>query len=119
MVNMMREHIPQETRIHYVITNGGKAPNVVPDFAEVCNYVRNPERANVESIFNRVVKTAEAAAMGTETTMDYEVIDGTHDLLINKTLAINMQANLEKVGGTNLYSRRTEIWKGTTIKFYR
>ncbi len=34
MVNMMREHIPQETRIHYVITNGGKAPNVIPDFAK-------------------------------------------------------------------------------------
>ena len=99
MVNMMREHIPQETRIHYVITNGGKAPNVVPDFAEVFYYVRNPERALVESIFDRVVKTAEGAAIGTETKMDYEVIDGTHDLLINKTLALNMQANLEKVGG--------------------
>ncbi|MCB1646698.1 MAG: amidohydrolase, partial [Pseudomonadales bacterium] len=35
MVNMMREHVPQETRIHYVITEGGKAPNVVPDYAEV------------------------------------------------------------------------------------
>jgi aminobenzoyl-glutamate utilization protein B len=99
MVNMMREHIPQETRIHYVITNGGKAPNVVPDFAEVFYYVRNPERTLVESIFDRVVKTAEGAAIGTETKMDYEVIDGTHDLLINKTLALNMQANLEKVGG--------------------
>jgi aminobenzoyl-glutamate utilization protein B len=99
MVNMMREHIPQETRIHYVITNGGKAPNVVPDFAEVFYYVRNPERALVESIFDRVVKTAEGAALGTETKMDYEVIDGTHDLLINKTLALNMQTNLEKVGG--------------------
>ena len=99
MVNMMREHIPQETRIHYVITNGGKAPNVVPDFAEVFYYVRNPERALVESIFDRVVKAAEGAALGTETKMDYEVIDGTHDLLINKTLAQAMQANLEKVGG--------------------
>jgi aminobenzoyl-glutamate utilization protein B len=99
MVNMMREHVPQETRIHYVITNGGKAPNVVPDFAEVFYYVRNPERALVESIFERVVKAADGAAMGTETKMDYEVIDGTHDLLINKTLALNMQANLEKVGG--------------------
>ncbi|MDN3657399.1 amidohydrolase [Ferruginibacter paludis] len=48
MVNMMREHIPQESRIHYVITNGGKAPNVVPDFAEVFYYVRHPERATVE-----------------------------------------------------------------------
>jgi aminobenzoyl-glutamate utilization protein B len=99
MVNMMREHVPQETRIHYVITNGGKAPNVVPDFAEVFYYIRNPERSLVESIFDRVVKTAEGAALGTETKMDYEVIDGTHDLLINKTLALNMQANLEKVGG--------------------
>ena len=44
MVNMMREHIPSDSRIHYVITNGGKAPNVVPDFAEVYYYVRNPSR---------------------------------------------------------------------------
>ncbi len=99
MVNMMREHIPQETRIHYVITNGGKAPNVVPDFAEVYYYVRNPEKALVVSIFDRVVKAAEGAALGTETTVKYEVIGGTHDLLINKTLAAAMQANLQKVGG--------------------
>jgi aminobenzoyl-glutamate utilization protein B len=99
MVNMMREHIPQETRIHYVITNGGKAPNVVPEFAEVYYYVRNPERALAVSIFDRVVKAAEGAALGTQTKMEYEIIGGTHDLLINKTLALNMQSNLEKVGG--------------------
>jgi aminobenzoyl-glutamate utilization protein B len=99
MVNMMREHIPQETRIHYVITNGGKAPNVVPEFAEVYYYVRHPERAMAVSIFDRIAKAAEGAALGTETKMDYEIIGGTHDLLINKTLAINMQTNLEKVGG--------------------
>ena len=101
MVNMMREHVPQETRIHYVITNGGKAPNVVPDFAEVYYVIRNPERSNVESIFNRVVKAADGAALGTETKMEYELISGVHDLLINKSLAINMQANLEKVGGVS------------------
>ena len=99
MVNMMREHIPQESRIHYVITNGGKAPNVVPDFAEVFYYVRNPERAMVESLFKRVVKAAEGAALVTETKMEYEVISGSHDLLINKTLGAVMQNNLEKVGG--------------------
>src|SRR5215203_4282800 len=101
MVNMMREHIPQETRIHYVITNGGKAPNVVPDFAEVYYYVRHPERALVENIFERVVKSGQGAALGTETKMEYEIIGGTHDLLINKTLAANMQTNLEKVGGVS------------------
>lgn len=99
MVNMMREHIPQETRIHYVITNGGKAPNVVPDFAEVYYYVRHPKRKDVVEIFDRVVKAAEGAAMGTGTTMKYDIIGGTHDLLINKTLAEVMQTNLEKVGG--------------------
>ena len=99
MVNMMREHIPQETRIHYVITNGGKAPNVVPEFAEVYYYVRHPDRINVISIFNRIIKAAEGAALGTETKMEYEIIGGTHDLLINKTLAQTMQTNLEKAGG--------------------
>lgn len=101
MVNMMREHIPQETRIHYVITNGGKAPNVVPDFAEVYYYVRHPRRKDVVEIFDRVVKAAEGAALGTGTTMKYDIIGGTHDLLINKTLAEAMQTNLEKVGGVN------------------
>ena len=99
MVNLMREHVPQETRIHYVITNGGKAPNVVPDFAEVYYVVRNPEKALAVSVFDRVVKAAEGAALGTDTKMEFEVISGVHDLLINKTLAANMQINLEKVGG--------------------
>lgn len=99
MVNMMREHVPQETRIHYVITQGGKAPNVVPDFAEVYYYVRHPKKDDVKQIFDRVVTTAKAAALGTETKMEYEVIGGTHDLLINTTLAAAMHKNLEKVGG--------------------
>src|SRR5574343_1952104 len=108
MVNLMREHVPQETRIHYVITQGGKAPNVIPDFAEVYYYVRHPKRAQVQQIFNRVVKTAEAAAMGTETTVDYEMIGGTHDLLINRTLAEAMQKRLEQVGGISYTSEEEQ-----------
>ena len=99
MVNMMREHIPMETRIHYVITNGGKAPNVVPDYAEVYYYVRHPKREQVKEIFERVVLAAKGAAMGTETKMEMEIIGGTHDLLPNKTLAEIMNQNLRKTGG--------------------
>lgn len=99
MVNLMREHVPQETRIHYVITRGGEAPNVVPAFAEVFYYVRNPEVENVKSIFERVVKTAQAAALGTETEMKYEVIHGLYNLLPNLTLSKMMYNNLEKLGG--------------------
>jgi len=114
MVNMMREHIPQETRIHYVITNGGKAPNVVPDFAEVYYYVRHPRRDQVKSIFERVVKAASGAAMGTETKMEYEIIGGTHDLLLNRTLGEAMQKNLEKVGGVSLTPE--EVAFGTKLQ---
>lgn len=111
MVNMMREHIPQETRIHYVITNGGKAPNVVPEFAEVYYYVRHPDKNVAVSIFDRITKAAEGAALGTETKMEFEIIGGTHDLLINNTLASNMQTNLEKVGGVLYTAEDTEYAK--------
>lgn len=111
MVNMMREHIPQETRIHYVITNGGRAPNVVPDFAEVYYYVRHPDKEVVKAIFDRIVKAANGAAMGTETTVDYGIIGGTHDLLLNKTLGEAMQTNLEKVGGVTYTAEETAFGK--------
>ena len=117
MVNMMREHIPQETRIHYVITNGGKAPNIVPEFAEVYYYVRHPDKKTAVSIFDRIAKAAEGAALGTETKMDYEIIGGTHDLLINKTLAVNMQTNLEKVGGVPYTSDETIFAKKIQASF--
>jgi aminobenzoyl-glutamate utilization protein B len=99
MVNMMREHVPSAARIHYVITSGGKAPNVVPDYAEVYYYVRHPKRADVVEIFDRVMKAAEGAALGTGTQLEYEIIGGTHDLLLNRTLAEVMQQNMEKIGG--------------------
>ena len=117
MVNMMREHIPQETRIHYVITNGGKAPNVVPDFAEVYYYVRHPKRDQAKSIFERVVKAANGAALGTETTVDYEIIGGTHDLLMNTTLAMATQKNLDLVGGVHYTQEEIEFGKKIQSSF--
>jgi len=101
MANMMREHVPSETRIHYVITSGGEAPNVVPAFAEVFYYVRHPEMQWVKDIFDRLVNVAEAAAMGTETKMEYEVIHGLYNLLPNETLSRVMHENLEKIGGVH------------------
>jgi len=111
MVNLMREHVPQETRMHYVITRGGEAPNVVPAFAEVFYYVRNPDVANVKVIFERVVKAAEGAAMGTNTEMDYEVIHGLYNVLPNETLARVMHKNLVKVGGVPYSAADTEFAK--------
>ncbi|HEX7120917.1 MAG TPA: amidohydrolase [Gemmatimonadaceae bacterium] len=99
MVNLMREHVPEDTRIHYVITSGGSAPNVVPDFAEVFYYVRHPDPKMVAELFDRVVKASEGAAMGTGTTVEHEVIHGIYALLPNDTLARVMDRNLRAVGG--------------------
>ncbi|MFS4467683.1 amidohydrolase [Maribacter sp. 2210JD10-5] len=109
MVNMMREHIPQEARIHYVITDGGKAPNVVPDFAEVYYYARHNKRDVVIDIFDRIVKAAEGAALGTGTSMTYEMIGGTHELLPNLTLQELMHNNLSKIGGIEYTAEEKEF----------
>jgi len=99
MINLMREHVPQETRIHYVITEGGNAPNVVPDFAEVFYYVRHPDATVVREIWERLEAAANGAAMGTGTEVDREIIHGNHSVLINETLARMMDTKLRMVGG--------------------
>ncbi len=99
MVNLMREHVPQETRIHYVITAGGLAPNVVPDFAEVFYYVRHPEAEQVSAIWERVQQAALGAAQGTGTEVDWEIIHGNHSLVVNESLAKMMDQKLRTVGG--------------------
>ena len=99
MTNLMREHMDMSARIHYVITRGGEAPNVVPDFAEVYYYSRHPKRDAVVALFDRIVKAAEGAAMGTGTTMDYEMIGGTHDLLYVPTFQKMVHKNLQDIGG--------------------
>ena len=99
MVNLMREHVPERARMHYVITSGGKAPNVVPDFAEVYLYVRHPEASVLAGLWDRVLATATAAALGTGTEVEVEVMHGNHALLPNETLARVMHQNLSAVGG--------------------
>jgi aminobenzoyl-glutamate utilization protein B len=99
MVNMMREHVSESTRIHYVITRGGEAPNVVPDFAEVYYYARHKTRAEVINVFDRIVNAAKGAALGTGTEMEYEMIGGTHELLFNDVLQPMVHKNLQSIGG--------------------
>lgn len=99
MVNMMREHVPQDARIHYVVTKGGSAPNIVPDAAEVYYYVRHPTAAGVKEIWARVEAAAKGAALGTGTSVEHEIIHGNHPLLVNETLAKMMDAKLREAGG--------------------
>ena len=105
MANMMHEHMPQDARMHYVITEGGSAPNVVPDFAEVFYYVRHPDAAGVEEIWARLENAARGAALGTGTNAEWEVIHGNNPLLVNEALAKVMDAKLRQVGGV-IYDER-------------
>ncbi|MGJ8606307.1 MAG: amidohydrolase [Marivita sp.] len=108
MANMMHEHMPQDARMHYVITSGGNAPNVVPDFAEVFYYVRHPDPEGVEAIWARLEDAARGAALGTGTQVEWEVIHGNNPLLVNETLARAMHTKLEMVGGVTYTSAERE-----------
>ena len=99
MVNLMREHVPAQTLLHYVITEGGEAPNIVPERAEAYYYVRHPKPDAVKELFERVVAAAQGAALGTGTRMEYEVMHGNYPLLPNNALAALMDANLRSLGG--------------------
>jgi aminobenzoyl-glutamate utilization protein B len=99
MVNLMREHVPDGTRIHYVITSGGSAPNVVPDFAEVYYYARHADAKIVRDVWDRFQKAAEGAALGTGTKVEVEIVNGVFALLPNEALAKAIDANLRRVGG--------------------
>lgn len=99
MVNMMREHTTMDSRIHYVITEGGSAPNVIPDFAEVFYYVRHSRTDEVEAMWTRLEAAAKGAAMGTGTEVTWEVIHGNNPLLVNEAMARSMDAELRKIGG--------------------
>lgn len=98
-VNMLREHIPDGTRIHYVVTDGGNAPNVVPDKAEAYYYVRHRDPQVVRDVMERVKKAADGAAMATETKVSFEQTGGVYNMLPNETLAKLMDENLRDVGG--------------------
>lgn len=99
MVNMLREHVDSDARIHYVITNGGKAPNVVPDFAEVYYYARHNDMRVLDDIWERIQNAAQGAALGTGTTMELEMTGAVWNVLPNSYLVGVMQKNLQSVGG--------------------
>jgi aminobenzoyl-glutamate utilization protein B len=94
-VNFLREHVIQDARIHYAITNaGGFSPNVVQSEADVLYLIRAPETPQVEEIYHRVNKIALGAAMMTETEVEIKFIKACANVVPNKTLSRVMHDNL-------------------------
>lgn len=92
--NYLREHVPDGSRIHYVITNGGLAPNIVPDEASVWYYLRGATKELVQQMQTRLMKIAQGAAMMTETTVDWEVLANPYETLPNQILNDLMYENI-------------------------
>jgi aminobenzoyl-glutamate utilization protein B len=97
-VNYLREHMPLTSRVHYVIRNGGDAPNIVPDYASVWYYVRAAHRKGVEELYGRVLKCAEGAALMTGTSFEVNFISGIYNLLPNRALSAVVHRHLAAIG---------------------
>lgn len=97
-VNFLREHTTEDTRMHYVITNGGKAPNVVPPITEVWYYVRADKHSDMLDVFGRVLNIAKGAALMTDTTVEWKFDTDCWELLPNWPLSQLIEKNLQIVG---------------------
>jgi aminobenzoyl-glutamate utilization protein B len=96
--NMRREHLYPTQRSHYVITNGGGQPNIVPDTASVWYYFREREFDSIRNLYETGNRISEAAAMGTDTTVTRRVLGYAAPQHGNKPLAEAAQKNIEAVG---------------------
>lgn len=97
--NYLREHMLDQDRVHYVITNGGLAPNIVPADAEVWYYARAPHDTELASLWRRLVKIAKGAALMTETTVTWELLGGCYNTLLSRTLNKVLEDNLQTFAG--------------------
>jgi aminobenzoyl-glutamate utilization protein B len=98
-IELLREHIPQDSRIHYIITRGGAAPNIVPDLAETYYYARHARMAVLDGIWERVLKCARAGELATETQLEIELINSVWEVLPNDALGALLDKNLRLIGG--------------------
>ena len=85
-------------RVHYVIVDGGRSANVVPDYRRMTVYVRDIDRARVQATSDWIGEIARGAALATQTTTVATAYFGMHDVLPNHPLAERMQVHLEHVG---------------------
>jgi aminobenzoyl-glutamate utilization protein B len=113
-IEFLREHVPDSTRIHYIVTNGGSAPNIVPDYAELFLYARHPSMPTLDGIWERVIKCAQAGALASETRMEMELINSSYNTLPNDALAALVDKNMRLVGGVT-YTRE-ELAFAETIR---
>lgn len=115
--NYLREHMIADAKIHYTITQGGEAPNIVPDKAEVWYYVRAPELSQVKELYERVIKVAKGAAMMTETEVEILLLGGSANMLPNTTLEELLHNKMTEVGMSSYTKDELEFATELTKSF--
>ena len=106
---LLREHTPDFTRIHHVVTAGGSAPNVVPDFGEVFYYIRHPRSQVLQTLYPRLLKCAQAGALATETRLETEYLGGILEMMPNATLGRVARANLSNLNDLKYDETETQF----------
>ena len=96
--NYLREHIPENVRIHYVTTSGGRAPNIVANFAETWYHIRSRDRAEVDDVYQRLIDVAKGAAMMTGTRVEVDLQGGCYPTLQNSVLANTVFESMQEIG---------------------
>ena len=96
--NFKREHLKPTQRSHYVITDGGDQPNVVPSKASVWYYFRERNYEDISSMYAAGINIANGAALMTDTKMHYQILGTAWPGHFNKALALDMYDNIKKVG---------------------
>lgn len=110
-INLLREHVKPSVRMHYVITDGGKVPNIVPEHAKVWLWVRDSDRQGVKDVVKRVEKIVEGAAIATATTSKIHYEGSYHEMLVNIIGSRAMQKNLEMIGPSKYTEEEVEYAK--------
>jgi aminobenzoyl-glutamate utilization protein B len=108
-VNYMREHVVQETRMHYVIEEGGHEPNVVPAYARSWYYVRAPERELVDRYYEWVLRIADGADLMANTSHKVRFLTGAHNTIPNRPMAERVVANMREIGAPTYTEEELEF----------
>jgi len=100
-INCLRQHVTSDTRIHGIVTEGGKAANIVPDLGQCKFYIRAAKREYLDTLREKVINVARGAALMTGCEMEWRFFENSFDnLVINETLKGLMKKNLEALGNT-------------------
>ncbi|THE13622.1 M20 family peptidase [Bacillus timonensis] len=98
-INALRQHITSDARIHGIISEGGKAANIVPDYAVAQFYVRAASRTYVNELVEKVKKCAQGAALQTGATMEWSFYEFSYDdMVTNETFSDAFTDTLIELG---------------------